>query len=163
MKSFYLIPLIFFAGGTLSFALTRIALRLQQQPGRAAVAGVLTLWQMIALGIGRAPLASAVMLLILGSAILMLSQWLHREGVLTARARRGLYALGAAAWAMAASFPALTPDQTLAFACAFIAAITGAWLATHTARNPVALGKLWLLPPGLWLLIRGVASCIAAG
>lgn len=164
MNSLLLLSIIILAGGPLSFALARIAIRLQQEPSLAALASVLIFWQLIALSAGRAPLASAVMLLIGISALLILIQWLQSAAALGARAHWALLILAGLALAIAAAYPLLSLDQVLAFASGLMAAAAGTWCALHWARSPVSLGKSGLPALGLmalWLIVRGVASFIA--
>ncbi len=165
MNSLLLILLIILVGGPLSFALARIAIRLQQEPSLAALASVLIFWQLIALSAGRAPLASAVMLLIGVSALLVLIQWLQREAALGWLAHWGLRILAGLAWAIAATYPVLPLDQALSFSSGLIAAAAGTWCSIHWARSPVTLGKSALSALGLiglWLIVRVAASFIAA-
>jgi len=165
MNSLLLISIIILAGGPLSFALARIAMRLKQEPSLAALASVLIFWQLIALSAGRAPLASAVMLLIGVSALLILIQWLQGEAVLGRLARQGLLVLAGLALAIAATYPLLSLDQVLVFASSFMVAAAGTWCALRWARNPVSLGKSGLPALGLialWLIVRATASFIAA-
>lgn len=165
MNSLVVAPLIILAGGAISFALARIAIRLQQEPGLAALASVLIFWHLIALSVGRAPLASAVMMLIAISALLILIQWLQNELALGAWAHWGLRALAGLALAMVVSFPLLSLDQTVFFASGLIAAAAGTGCALHWARSPVAVGKSGLPALALillWLIVRATASFIAA-
>ncbi len=164
MNALLLIPLIILAGGALSFALARIAIRLQREPGLAALASVLIIWHLIALSMGRAPLASAVMLLVGISALLILVQWLQNEAVLGAWAHWGLRILVGLALAIAVTYPVLSLDQTLYFAGGLMAGAAGTGFAMHWARSPVSLGKSGLPALGLmalWLIVRAVASFIA--
>ena len=165
MNSLVLICLILLVGGPLSFALARIAIRLQQESSLAALASVLIFWQLIALSVGRAPLASAVMLLIGVSALLILIQWLQSGAALGARAHWALLILAGLAWAIAATYPVLPLDQILVFSSGLGVAAAGTWCALHWARNPVSLGKSGLPALGLialWLIVRATASFIAA-
>lgn len=164
MNALLLIPLIILAGGALSFALARIAIRLQREPGLAALASVLIIWHLIALSMGRAPLASAVMLLIGISALLILIQWLQNEAALGARAYWGLRILAGLALAIAATYPILSPNQIMFFASGLMAAAFGTGCALYWARSPVSLGKSGLPALGLiafWLIVRATASFIA--
>ncbi len=165
MSTLLLILLILLVGGPLSFALARIAIRLQQEPGLAALTSVLIFWQLIALTAGRAALASSMMLLIGVSALLILTHWLLSVSVLGAWVRWGLFVLAGLAWAMAATYPILQPVQALAFSASFIAAAAGTGCAIYWARTPVSLGKLGLPALGLlglWLIVRAAASFVAA-
>ncbi len=165
MNDLILVSSIVLAGAPLSFALARIAIRLQQEPGLAALASVLILWQLIALSAGRAPLAVAVLLLIAVSGLLLLSQWLQRvatPGLRTQWALRGLAGIG---WALAVTFPVLSPGQTLAFSGGLGVAAAGTLCAVRLARSPVFFGKSGLAAlglAGLWLFARAAASFIAA-
>lgn len=164
MNSLLLIFIIILVGGPLSFSLVRIAIRLQQEPSLAALASVLIFWQLIALSAGRAPLASAVMLLMGMSALLILIQWLQNEAALGEGARRVLLALAGIVWAIAAVFPVLPLDQILVFSTALGVGAAATGCALRWARGPVSLGKSGLPALALialWLIVRGVASFIA--
>jgi hypothetical protein len=165
MNSLLLIFIIILAGGPLSFALARIAIRLQQEPSLAALASVLIFWQLIALSAGRAPLASAVMLLIGISALLILIQWLQGEAALGARTKWAMLILAGLGLAIAAAYPVLSLDQILVFSSGLGVAAAGTWCALRWARSPVSLGKSGLPALGLialWLIVRATASFIAA-
>lgn len=165
MNSFWILAFILLAGGGISFALARIAIRLQQPPGLAALAGVLICWQGIALAVGRAPLAIAILLLIVSTSLSALAQWLRRESQLNAGTALGGYILAGVIWAAAAMFPVLSPMQIAAFSAAWFASAAAPWIAMVKARTRVAaasagLGPLAML--ALWLLIRATSSMIAA-
>ncbi len=165
MNSLALIGLIVLVGGPLSFSLARIAIRLQQEPVLAALASVLIFWQLIALSVGRAPLAGAVMLLIGMSALLILIHWLQNEAALDAGLHRGLLVLAGGAWSIAAAFPVLSLHQILVFCSAIGVAAAATACALYWARSPVSLGKSGLPALGLivlWLIVRAIASFIAA-
>ncbi|MEQ1890392.1 MAG: hypothetical protein ABL951_14625 [Alphaproteobacteria bacterium] len=165
MNDLILGAFIVLAAAPLSFALARIAIRLQQEPGLAALASVLISWQLIALSAGRAPLASSVLLVIAVSGLLLLIQWLQRDAAPGLRVLWALRGLAGFGWALAASFPVLSPGQVLAFSGSLGVAAAGTWCAIRWARSPVSLGKSGLAAlglAGLWLIVRGGASFIAA-
>lgn len=164
MNSLALIPFILLAGGVLAFALARIAIRLQQAPGLAALTSVMICWQLIVLMAGRAPLASSVLLLISACALLIVARWLKFEAALGRGMHAMLLALAALLWAGAATFPLLTPGQILAFFCTLLACAGGAYIAQRRARTPVSQGAPGLAPLiliGLWLIVRSAVSAIA--
>lgn len=145
----------------LSFAVTRIAIRLQQQPGLAALTSALICWQGIALAVGRAPLAGAMALLIAACVVLALVQWLNQTVSLKLWLCAALLALTGVLWGNATLFPLLRKDQALGFLAALLLVALGAGIAVSRARAPVpeggaGLGPLVLL--ALWLAIRSAAS-----
>lgn len=154
--------LILLLGGPLSFALARIALRLQQDPSLAALASVLIFWHLIALREGEAPLASAVLLLSGVSALISFAQWLQGEGVSGRLAQWGLPALAFGLLAIAAVQPALSLEQGLLFCLSFGVACATAWYAAFRARHAAFLDKTGLSALGLWLILRVAVAMIAA-
>lgn len=145
----------------LAFGLARIAIRLQQPPGIAALAGVMICWQMIALVAGRTPLASSMMLLIIGVSLITLIQWLRANQRLQGATGWGGYALAVFLPALAAMFPDLTATEALAFALTFGLTLFGVFMAVARARSPAPIG--WLGIPsmlllGLWLVVRLISA-----
>lgn len=164
MKFSFLIPVVLILGGLLSFALARIAIRLQQAPSLAALASALIMWQLVALIEGQAALASAVLLLIGACGLLVLTQWLTRLAALGGKARWILPVLAGMAWVGAVTFPLLRLELALIFLSAFAAAAGGALVSLRLSRRPVSLGNMGLSAfglIGLWLLARSAASVIA--
>lgn len=165
MNSFWGMAFILLAGGALSFALARIAIRLHQPPGLAALAGVLICWQGITLDIGRAPLALAMLLLVVSASLYALVQWLREESQLKAGTALAGYVLAGLIWGAAAMFPVLSPRQIAAFSMAWVAAAGATWIATVKARIPITPTSAGLVPLAMlvfWLLVRGMSSLIAA-
>jgi len=158
------IGILILISGVLSFALARIAIRLQQEPGLAALAGVMIFWQMLILWDGQAALASSVLLLDSACVLLIVVQWLRQEQVLGRRAGIGLRLLAGLAWGGALLFPSVAWDQALLFLVSFMAAMAGAAIAWRGARSRVSYGKSGLAALGLmgiWLIVHGVVTCIA--
>lgn len=145
----------------LSFALTRVASRLHQDIGLAALASLFFVWQGIALVAGAAALASAMTLLITAAVIVVLVQWVnHRVGVRTP-IRIGLFLIAAAIWSVAATFPLLKMWQAIALPSSFALVIVGTWLAMNTRRNRVAVGFMGVpsvLLLAAWLALRLYAT-----
>ncbi len=165
MNDLLLITLIIVTGGPLSFALARIAIRLHQAPGLAALTSVLIFWQMTALWDGGAELASAVMLLISVSALLILIQWLRSAAALAGLAHWALLILAGSGFALAATWPLLNPAQALIFCVGYVVPAGAARCAIRWARSPVQWGQSGLPAyglMGLWLAVRIAASLIAA-
>lgn len=164
MKFSFLIPIVLILGGLMSFALARIAIRLQQAPSLAALASALIMWQLVALMEGQAALASSVLLLIGAGGLLVLTQWLTRLAALEGKARWILLVLVGMAWVGAITFPPLRLELALIFLSAFAASAGGALMSLRLSRRPVSLGNIGLSAfglIGLWLLARSAASVIA--
>lgn len=145
----------------LAFALARIAIRLQQPPGLAALAAIMICWQAIAMAVGRTPLASSVTLLIAGAASIVLLQWLRAGRLLAGATGWAAYSAATLLAALAMTFPVLSPSEALAFSLTFGASLAGVWLAMARSRAPAPPG--WLGVPslvglGLWLAVRMIAS-----
>lgn len=165
MNALWPLALIIFLGGPLAFALARIAVRLQQDLALAALASLLIFWHLLALWQGEALLASAVMLLIGVSALLTMSRWLQKEGVVGGPIKWGLPAVALAGLAVAMGLPVLNHDQAVLFLVGFGVAGASAVCAAFWARHPVSIGKTGLPALGLmgaWLIARMAASVIAA-
>ncbi len=144
----------------LGFALARIALRLRQSPALAALAAVLIGWQMVALAAGRAPLASSVTLLITGSGLIALIQWLRANNHISGASSWAAYLLAGLLVALAASFPSLKAGEALAFTVTLGFSGIGVGIAIRRARSPLPIagpGAAALPAPCLWLLARLVA------
>ena len=164
MISFWAMAFIFLAGGALSFALTRIAIRLQQPPGLAALAGVLICWQGITLQIGHAPIAIAMLLLVVSTSLYALVQWLRETSQLKARTALAGYIFSGLFLGLPLGFPVLTLEQFTAFSVAWFAAAAATWIAKVKARIPITLLSPGLVPLTLlmiWLLVRSAVSWIA--
>ena len=159
-----LMLMLMLMGGALAFALARIAIRLQQEPGLAALAGVMIFWQMIILWDGRAALASSVLLLDIACVLLILVRWLHHERVLGRGGAIGLLLLAGLAWGGALLFASVTRGQALLFSVSFMAMTAGAAIAWRGARIRVSFGGSGLAALGLigiWLIVHSAASYIA--
>ena len=157
--------LILAIGGPLSFALARISIRLQQDPSLAALSSVLIFWHLIALRAGGAPLASAALLLIGVSALIILAQWLRGEGVTGTLAQGGLASLAIGGLALAAVITAISLEQAFLFFISFGVACLSGRYAAFRARGSVSMGKSGLpalVMLGVWLIVRGAAAMIAA-
>ena len=165
MNALWPLTLIIFLGGPLAFALARIAIRLQQDLPLAVLASLLIFWHMLALWQGEALLASAVMLLIGVSGLLIVSQWLQKEGVAGRLIKWGLPVLAFFGLALAMSLPVLNLDQALQFLVSYGVACAAAACANFWARHPVPIGKSGLPALGVmgaWLIVRMAVSMIAA-
>jgi hypothetical protein len=165
MNMFWTMGFILLAGGGISFALARIAIRLQQPPGLAALAGVLICWQGVALMAGRAPLASAILLLMVAAGLYALVQWLSEASQLKARTALAGYIFAGLFLGLPLVFPVLTLEQFTAFSVAWFAAAAATLIASLKARIPVILLSPGLVPLTMlmiWLLVRGAVSLIAA-
>lgn len=165
MNILFAISLTFSIGGALSFALARIALRLQQPPGLAALAGVLIGWQGITLYIGCAPLALAMLLLVVSASLYALVQWLSETSQLKARTAFAGYVFSGLPLGASICLPVLTLEQFTAFSVGWFAAVAATWIASARARMPITLLSPGLVPLTMlmiWLLARGAVSWIAA-
>lgn len=155
--------LVIFLAAPLAFAIARIAIRLQQPPGLAALGGALICWQLIALAAGTAPLAIAMALLFAAASLLALTEWLQRITKMGRMIRGTLLALTGVLFGYAALLPALSTFQALAFAATLSGVAAGAAVAIYKARAPIAAGSAGQGPLALlaaWLLIRALASFI---
>ena len=114
---------------------------------------------------GRAPLASAILLLMVAAGLYALVQWLSEASQLKARTALAGYIFSGLFLGLPLVFPVLTLEQFTAFSVAWFAAAAATWIASLKARIPVILLSPGLVPLTMlmiWLLVRGAVSLIAA-